>query len=127
MSKNKKETIMHYRLVPGPQPYLEVLHWEVPIASAADALELVALCGENDTQCLLVHEAVLSEAFFELKTKVAGEVLQKFINYDIRTAIVITSSQKGTDNFRRMAYEANQGPHFRMFPDAASAADWLRS
>jgi PadR family transcriptional regulator, regulatory protein AphA len=59
--------------------YLDCLP-EAALRSSRDALDLVAACGENRIERLLLHEQNLSEDFYQLKTGLAGEVLLKFSN-----------------------------------------------
>ncbi len=55
---------------------------EMVITSVQDALDLMANCGYQGANRIIVHERHLTPAFFDLKTGVAGEILQKFSNYD---------------------------------------------
>ena len=59
------------------------------ISSEADALDAVAACGEYETYKLLIPGENLSEAFFDLKSGLAGAVLLKFSNYCIKAAVVV--------------------------------------
>jgi DNA-binding PadR family transcriptional regulator len=105
--------------------YLEFFSTVTPLSTENDALELVALCGENDTNLLMIHYTALSEDFFKLKTKAAGNILQKFMNYHIRAVAVIPNeiSQKG--RFKELAVETNKGNHFRMYESREEAEKWL--
>ncbi|WP_088187163.1 DUF4180 domain-containing protein [Desulfosporosinus sp. FKA] len=117
---------MNYQVVNfNNKHYLELISTTTPLLTENDALELVALCGEKDTNLLMLHYAVLSEDFFRLKTKVAGNVLQKFMNYHIKAVAVIPNeiSQKG--KFRELAIEMNKGDHFRMYESREEAEKWL--
>jgi hypothetical protein len=66
------------------QKYIKCFSAEPPIGNEQDALDLVALCGENDTNLLMLHADALFEDFFKLKTRIAGMILQKFVNYRSR-------------------------------------------
>lgn len=105
--------------------YIELISTSCPLSTENDAVDLVALCGENDTNLLMIHYAALSQDFFKLKTRVAGNILQKFINYNIKAAAVIPNEiiQKG--RFREMAIETNKGNHFRMYESKEEAERWL--
>jgi hypothetical protein len=50
---------------------------EMVITSVQDALDLMANCGYQGANRIIVHERNLTPAFFDLKTGVAGEILQK--------------------------------------------------
>ncbi|MGE5370749.1 MAG: DUF4180 domain-containing protein [Solirubrobacterales bacterium] len=98
---------------------------ENQLVSTQYALDLVAACGEHDTQRLLIHAENLPPAFFDLKTKLAGEVLQKFVNYQIRAAAVVPPESLAKGRFREFALEANRGRQFRFFEKRQEAIDWL--
>lgn len=51
------------------------------IANERDALELVAICGENDTNRLMLNVENLTEDFYKLRIGIVGDFLQKFVNY----------------------------------------------
>jgi len=105
--------------------YIEVFSCEAPVSSEHDALDLVALCGENDINLLLLHYEVLSEDFFKLKTGVAGAVMQKFINYSVRVAIIIPDQEQLSTNLKAWVSEANRSSQYRVFTYSADAVDWL--
>ena len=105
--------------------YLEVFTCENPVASTQDALDLVALCGENDTSRMMLHREALSDDFFKLKTGVAGEIFQKFINYSIQTAVIIPETSSLGSSFRELISEANRGGHYRFFPTREEAEIWF--
>ena len=47
--------------------------------------------------------------FFDLKTRFAGEILQKFSNYDVKLAIVGDFSKYSSKSLRDFIYESNKG------------------
>ena len=95
-----------------------------PVNTEDDALNLAALCGENDTNLLLFDIETLPEEFFNLKTGLAGAVLQKFSNYRIKAGCIIPGDMiKG--RFREMVIEANRSNQFRVFENRSDAENWL--
>jgi PadR family transcriptional regulator AphA len=90
-------------------------------------LDLIAVCMENQSEQLLLHGEALTEDFFKLGTGVAGEILQKLVNYHITTAAVISDELSNKGRFREMALEANKSSHFRIFNDQKAAEAWLAS
>ena len=95
--------------------YIEIFSSSRPLSTENDALDLIALCGEHNTNLLMIHYDALSEDFFNLKTKAAGNMIQKFVNYQIKAVAVIPREiiQKG--RLKEMALETNKGNHFRMY------------
>jgi hypothetical protein len=57
----------------------------------------------------------LDPAFFDLRTGVAGEILQKFVNYRIRLVIVgrLPSSATSSAAFAALMRESNRGTQVR--------------
>lgn len=118
---------MNYRVVEYKEVrYIECLAGDGRIESECDALDLIGICGEHVTHRLLLHEENLSEDFFNLKTGLAGAVLQKLINYWVKTAAVLPPERANAGRFGEMVLEANRSSqHFHVFADRQAAADWL--
>lgn len=62
---------------------------EILIKDVQSALDLMATV-RYETGCdrIVIDKSLLSESFFDLKTGLAGEILQKFINYLVKIAII---------------------------------------
>lgn len=104
--------------------YIELISYTEPLKTENDALDLVTLCSEYETNLLIIHYTALSEDFFNLKTRVAGNMIQKFINYGVRVAVIIPGEiNKG--RFEEMSMEMNKGPHFRLYEDKGGAEKWI--
>lgn len=121
--KNEK---MNYQIIEiESKKYIELISTTAPLSTENDALDLVALCWEHEIHSLMIHYAALSVDFFKLKTKLAGNIIQKFINYGIKAAVIIPQDiiQKG--RFKEMAIETNKGNHFRLYESIKEAEEWL--
>ena len=117
---------MMYALIEqNGKTYLECQPGMPPIQSERDALDLVALCGENGTHRLMLHAGHLPPAFFDLKTGLAGEVLLKFSNYRIKAVAVVTPELVGKGRFAEMAMESNHFDEFGVFYARQQAEQWL--
>lgn len=122
----KKENPMTYRIVKNTENhYIEYIALANPIKTEQDALELVSLCVEHSIYLLMLHKEALPEEFFDLKTGLAGGVIQKFVNYNIRVAAVIPFEKAQRGKFKNMISEANKGNHFRIFETPDDAEKWL--
>lgn len=95
------------------------------LSSEADALDAVAACGEHDTDKLLIPGGNLSEAFFDLKTGLAGAFLLKLSNYRIQAAVICPAELIGTGRFYEFVLETNRGKDFRVYQERQKALDWL--
>lgn len=111
-----------------PDTATPVLRCASPIARVDDALAIISACYEHDASRVLITEALLPAAFFELQTRFAGEFVQKLVNYRIKLAGVFAQGDEAyTERFREYIGEARQGRQFRAFEDEAAAIAWLQS
>jgi hypothetical protein len=97
------------------------------IARVDDALELIAACIERHSTRLLLDSRHLPAAFFDLRSKFAGEFLQKLQNYRLRVAAVFPSEHEYSERFSEFLSEAKRGNSFRAFTVRADAEAWLAS
>ena len=119
---------MNYKVIEkSNKTYIECISMEIPLSAERDALELISICMENNTGLLIIHEEALSENFFNLRTGLAGAVLQKFMNYQIKVVAIIVSEEKISGRFREMVIEANKGNDFRVYKNIAEAENWILS
>lgn len=117
---------MNYKVVNiGSQKYIQCFPGKKCLETEHDAIDLVAACGENDTQWLMVFADNLSDDFYRLSSGVAGNILLKFSNYHIRVAAVLTPELVNQGRFREMVIETNRGNQFRVFYGTAEAERWL--
>lgn len=79
------------------------------IHNAQDALELMMNCSYQGADSVVLYQQHIVPDFFELKTGIAGEVLQKFSNYRMRMAIVGDFSAMSSSSLRDFIYESNKG------------------
>jgi DNA-binding PadR family transcriptional regulator len=105
--------------------YIEVISLTNQLSKEDDVLDLISLCWEHETYHLMLHYDILSEDFFKLRTKLAGNVIQKLINYNIKTVALIPEEAIGKGRFNEMAMETNKGSHFRIYEDKDEAEQWL--
>jgi hypothetical protein len=105
-------------------PYMLALEGNLLIGDEQDAIDLIALCSEAGADRLILFADNLSQEFFDLKTRLAGAVFQKFSNYRVKCAIVISPSlDKG--RFHEMLIEVNRQHAFHFFSKLEEAEDWI--
>lgn len=105
--------------------YIELISTTKPLSTENDALDLIALCWEHEAHLIMIHYSALSQEFFNLKTKVAGNFIQKFINYSIKVVAIIPQETTQNSRFKEMAMETNKGSQFRMYGSKEEAEKWL--
>ncbi|QGN50471.1 DUF4180 domain-containing protein [Micromonospora sp. WMMD558] len=97
------------------------------IATEQDALDLIgsAFLG---AQVVAVPASRLDARFFSLGTRFAGEIMQKFVNYRLRLAIVgdISAYLAESSALRALVHESNQGGHVWFVPDLDALDERLR-
>jgi hypothetical protein len=81
-------TEIKYHQTDKEKKIAEILPGSDLIASPDDILDFMAEARLNDSDRMIIHVRSLHPDFFDLKTRVAGEILQKFSNYRMRLAIV---------------------------------------
>jgi len=101
------------------------LEWVGTLAEERDAAALIGACVEHGVNALLLDAGSLSAAFFELRSGLAGAVLQKLQNYQIRAALVVPDPEAHGERFAELAREARRGRSFGVFPTRAQAEAWL--
>lgn len=102
--------------------------YEVVIHDVQDALDLMAnVQYAADCSKIILKQAHLPEDFFELRTKLAGDILQKYTNYGIRLAIVGDFDRYGSKSLNDFIYECNKGNRFFFLKDEAAALDALHA
>lgn len=99
---------------------------DILITDVQSALDFMATI-KYETGCdhIIVNKSALCEDFFNLKTKLAGEILQKFINYHVKIAIVGDFSVYTSKSLRDFIYESNKGNDIFFLSDEKQAVEKL--
>ena len=85
---------------------------EVLISDVQSALDLMATVRyETGADRMILPKAALDERFFVLSSGLAGDILQKFVNYQLIVAIVGNYSGYTSKPLRDFIYESNNGSH----------------
>ena len=109
--KRKEELTMQLRTHTQNGINIAVAESETPlIVDAASALDLLATVRyETDCDHLVLYQAAVTEEFFRLSSGLAGEVLQKFVNYRMKLAIIGDYSHYTSKPLKDFIYESNKG------------------
>lgn len=92
------------------------------IDSTLDVLDLMAAARySGGCEAMVVYKESLGEDFFDLKTRFAGDVLQKFSNYRFKLAIVGDYGVYHSKALRDFIYECNNG-HLVFFKSSLEEA-----
>lgn len=83
------------------------------------ALDLIGDALGRQADVVAVPVERVADAFFSLRSGVAGDVVQKFVNYRLRLVIVgdVASRVAGSDALRDFVREADRGHQVWFVPD----------
>lgn len=97
------------------------------ISSEQDVMDIISACFGEGISLVLIDGNAIADEFYDLKTKLLGMALQKFINYKIRVAFIIDGERTLSDRFKELVLEINKGTNFRACNSIESAEKWLLS
>lgn len=99
---------------------------ELLITDVQSAIDLM-MTIKYETGCtnIAINKEAVTDDFFVLSTRLAGEILQKFINYGVRIAIYGDFSRYTSKPLKDFMYESNKGKDFYFQPTAALAVEQL--
>lgn len=87
----------------------EVKSSDLLIEDLQGALDLLGDIYYQGFDMVILRRAHFSSEFFDLKSKLAGDILQKFSNYRMRLVILGDFSSESSRSLRDFVYESNQG------------------
>ncbi|OMF37284.1 cytoplasmic protein [Paenibacillus sp. FSL H8-0548] len=102
---------------------------DIVIHDVQDALDLMASISYNNNGCnkIMINKSNITEDFFELKTGLAGDVLQKYANYNVKLAIVGEFAEYNSKSLKDFIYECNNGKQVFFLKDKQDALHALHS
>jgi hypothetical protein len=98
---------------------LVVTGGEAAIRSVQDMIDLVGEAMSQSASAIVLPLGALDDAFFDLRSGFAGEVLQKAANYRIKLAIVgdVSAHIATSKAFRDLVAESSYSRTFLFAPD----------
>lgn len=103
----------------------EVISTDMVIKTIEDGVDLVGNLYYQDYDRIIVHQKNITPEFFDLKTGMAGEILQKFSNYRVRLAIVGDYTQYSNESIKAFIAESNKGGHINFVTSVSEALQRL--
>ncbi|WP_327351418.1 DUF4180 domain-containing protein [Streptomyces sp. NBC_01304] len=100
-----------------------------PITGERDALDLIGNGGYQGAQWVVVPAARLDAAFFELSSRVAGDIVQKFVQYGMGLVVLgdISRHTAASSSLRDFVRECNRGRQTWFLEDAEELRVRLKS
>jgi hypothetical protein len=86
----------------------EIISEDIIIKNTQDALDIMADCNYQGSSRIIIHEKSLIPSFFDLKTGIAGDILQKFSTYNVRLALVGDFSKYTSKSLKDFIFESNK-------------------
>jgi hypothetical protein len=99
----------------------EIVSEEMIFSTIQDALDVMADASYRGATNVIIHESNIVPDFFDLKTGLAGKILQKFSNYNMKLAIVGNFKKHQSKSLHAFMTESNRGNHIFFVPDVQTA------
>jgi hypothetical protein len=98
-----------------------LLSKDTVIKTVQDALDLMGNASYQGLRSVLLNEENLDAQFYDLRSGIAGEILQKFASYQMKLAIVGEFEKYNSNALNALIAECNRGGHIFFVSDMNSA------
>lgn len=95
----------------------EIITDKVILRSTEDGLELLGNLYYQGFDKIIIHEKNITPEFFDLRTKIAGEILQKFAQYQMPLIIVGDFSKYKSKSLNDFIFESNKSQQINFIKD----------
>ena len=109
----------------GKAMVAEVAANEMLLVHPEEANDLLGNAYYQGFDGMIISADKISPRFFNLKTRLAGEILQKFSTFQMRLAIVGDFSVFPCESLKSFIYESNRGGLIHFSPTTADALAWF--
>ena len=103
----------------------EVSSEQIIINSAEDGLDLLGNLYYQGFDKIIIYEKNITPNFFDLKTGIAGEILQKFSNYRVPLAIIGNFEKYESKSIKDFIFESNKSKHINFVGTLSDALNKL--
>ena len=87
----------------------EIISDDIVLQTVEDAVDLIGNMSYQGFDKLIIHEENIISDFFELKNKIAGNILQKFSQYSMLLAIIGDFEKYESKSLNDFIFESNKG------------------
>lgn len=109
----------------GKSLIAEIVSSSVIINDPETALELLGNIYYQGFDSMIIHEHNLISDFFDLRNRMAGEILQKFSNYRVSLAVVGDFEKFASKSLHDFIFESNKTGRINFVPTVADAISVL--
>ena len=99
----------------------ELVASEEPLRRTQDVLDLIGSFYPEHVGAVILHEADLAPEFFQLRSGLAGDILQKLVTYHVTVAIVGDFQKYTSKALADFIYECNKGSQIFFVPTREEA------
>lgn len=100
---------MEFHILNTDPKIAELLETEQIINSTQDALDVLGTADYHGADAVIFYEHQINPEFFNLRSGLAGEILQKFSNYQKRLTIVGNFENVTSNALKAFIIECNRG------------------
>lgn len=104
----------------------EVISEDTIINKSEDGLDLLGDLYYQGFDAIIMHEKNIIPVFFDLKSGMAGEILQKFSTYRVRLTIVGDFSKYTSKSLKDFIYESNKGKQINFVSSTTEAISQMK-
>ena len=87
----------------------EIISDDIVLQTVEDVVDLIGNMSYQGFDKLIIHEENIIPDFFELKNKIAGNILQKFSQYSMPLAIIGDFEKYESKSLNDFIFESNKG------------------
>ena len=98
----------------------EIITEDIIIQDIDSALELLGNIYYSGYDGIIIYEKNITPTFFDLKTKLAGEILQKFVQYQHKLFIIGEFGKYRSKSLQDFITESNRGNQIKFIKDIES-------
>jgi hypothetical protein len=93
-----------------------------PLRGPQDVVDIIGEAFGTRPDWIVIPVARLGKGVLDLKTRLLGEMLQKFVNYDFRVALLgdVSAVSAASKPFADFVRETNRGTQIWFVPDRAT-------
>lgn len=99
----------------------EIIADNIVLKTTEDGLDLLGNLYYQGFDKIIIYEKNIIPDFFDLKNRIAGDILQKFAQYGMPLAIVGNFSKFESKSLNDFIYESNKGKQVNFVSSIAQA------
>src|SRR5690606_22787786 len=102
----------------------EIITEEIILRTTEDGLDLLGNLYYQGFDKIIIHERNITPEFFDLKTRIAGDILQKFTQYQMPLTIVGDFSKFKSKSLNDFIFESNKGKQINFVGSRSEATKY---